>query len=168
MRSRVTFRTIATEWETTVLPMYKHSTQKHRRFMLKKHLLPRFGDKALCEITRQEIQVFVAHLIHQEYAPESIDHVHDVLSAILRTAVKWGHIAENPARGMRPHGLSVLCVIGRAHRDACCGASGDISDSLLRFLLRGRAVRDRAVRGFRLRVPVVIDRLVPYLQPVFV
>ena len=27
-----------------MLPMYKHSTQKHRRLMLKKHLLPRFGD----------------------------------------------------------------------------------------------------------------------------
>src|SRR6185503_12433648 len=47
-----------------------------------------------------EIQVFVAHLIQQEYAPKSIDHVHDVLSAVLRTAVKWGHIAENPARGV--------------------------------------------------------------------
>ena len=55
-RSRVTFRTLANEWPATVLPMYKHSTQKHRRFMLKKHLLPRFGDKALSEITRQEIQ----------------------------------------------------------------------------------------------------------------
>lgn len=37
-RSRVTFATLATEWQETVLPMYKHSTQKHRRFMLKKHL----------------------------------------------------------------------------------------------------------------------------------
>ncbi len=46
-RSRVTFRTLANEWQTSVLPMYKHSTQKHRRFMLKKHLLPRFGDKAV-------------------------------------------------------------------------------------------------------------------------
>jgi hypothetical protein len=25
--------------------------------------------------------------------------LHDVLSAILRTAVKWGHLKENPARG---------------------------------------------------------------------
>src|SRR5207302_796942 len=24
------------------------------------------------------------------YAPKSIDHIHDVLSAVLRTAVKWG------------------------------------------------------------------------------
>jgi len=42
----------------------------------------------------------VAHLIQQGYAPKSIDHVHDVLSAVLRTAVKWGDIAENPARGV--------------------------------------------------------------------
>jgi integrase len=99
-RSRVTFRTLANEWESSVLPMYKHSTQKHRRFMLKKHLLPRFGDKAVSEITRQEIQVYVAHLTQEGYAPKSIDHIHDVLSAVLRTAVKWGHLQDNPARGV--------------------------------------------------------------------
>ena len=99
-RSRVTFATLANEWQASVLPMYKHSTQKHRRFMLKKHLLPRFGDKALSEITRQEIQMYVAHLTHEGYAPKSIDHVHDVLSAVLRTAVKWGHLQDNPARGV--------------------------------------------------------------------
>jgi len=99
-RSRVTFRTLANEWQATVVPMYKHSTQKHRRFMLKKHLLPRFGDRPLSEITRQEIQMYVAHLTQAGYAPKSIDHIHDVLSAILRTAVKWGHLQENPARGV--------------------------------------------------------------------
>src|SRR5207302_3899082 len=26
------------------------------------------------------------------------DHIHDVLSAVLRTAVKWGHLQTNPAR----------------------------------------------------------------------
>ena len=99
-RSRMTFRTLAGEWDVSVLPMYKHSTQKHRRFMLKKHLLPRFGDKQLSEVTRQEIQAYVAHLTRSGYAPKSIDHIHDVLSAVLRTAVKWGHLPENPARGV--------------------------------------------------------------------
>lgn len=80
--------------------MYKHSTQKHRRFMLKKHLLPQFGDMAVSAVTRQEIQAYVAHLTQAGYAPKSVDHIHDVLSAILRTAVKWGHIQENPARGV--------------------------------------------------------------------
>ena len=99
-RSHVTFRTIAHEWQATVLPMYKHSTQKHRRFMLKKHLLPRFGDRPLSAITRQEVQGYVAHLIQEGYAPKSIDHTIDVLSAVLRTAVKWGHLRDNPARGV--------------------------------------------------------------------
>ena len=100
MRSRVTFRTLASEWEASVVPMYKHSTQIHRRFMLRKHLMPRFGERMICDVTRQEIQAYVAHLIQQGYAPRSIDHVHDVLSAILRTAVKWGHLQDNPARGV--------------------------------------------------------------------
>jgi integrase len=99
-RSHVTFRTLAGEWDATVLPMYKHSTQKHRRFMLKKHLLPQFGDMPISGVTRQEIQAYVAHLTQAGYAPKSIDHIHDVLSAVLRTAVKWGHLQENPARGV--------------------------------------------------------------------
>ena len=74
--------------------MYKHSTQKHRRFMLRRHLLPRFGDSELSAITRQEIQAYVAHLTQQGYAPRSIDHVPDVLSAVLRAAAKWGHLRE--------------------------------------------------------------------------
>jgi integrase len=100
IRSRVTFRTLAGEWDSSVLPMYKHSTQKHRRFMLKKHLLPQFGDRAICDVTRKEIQAYVAHLTQAGYAPKSVDHIHDVLSAILRTAVKWGHLQENPALGI--------------------------------------------------------------------
>ena len=99
-RSRVTFDTLVNEWQASVVPMYKYSTQKHRRFMVKKHLLPRFGDKALSEISRQEVQAYVAHLTQEGYAPKSIDHIHDVLSAILRTAVKWGHLTDNPARGV--------------------------------------------------------------------
>ena len=78
--------------------MYKHSTQKNHRHILKKHLLPRFGDKAIAEITRQEVQACVAYLVSNEYAPRTTDHIHDVLSAVLRTAVKWGHLRDNPAR----------------------------------------------------------------------
>ena len=97
-RSHVAFWTLAAEWQAHVLPMYKHSTQKNHRHILDKHLLPRFGDMAIAEITRQEIQAYVAHLVSNGYAPRTTDHIHDVLSAVLRTAVKWGHLQENPAR----------------------------------------------------------------------
>jgi hypothetical protein len=100
LRSRVTFRTVANDWQAHVVPMYKHSTQKNHRHILAKHLMPHFGDMAMCEVTRQTIQVYVTHLMRREYAPKIIDHIHDVLSAVLRTAVKWGQLQENPARGV--------------------------------------------------------------------
>ena len=77
-RSRVAFRTLAAEWQAHVLPMYKHSTQKNHRHILEKHLLPRFGDKAIAEVTRQEVQAYVAHLVSSGYAPKTTDHIHDV------------------------------------------------------------------------------------------
>ena len=100
VRSRVTFRTLVNEWQATVVPMYKPSTQKNHRHIATKHLVPRFGDKAVSDITRQEVQAYVAHLTQAGYAPKTIDHMHDVLSAVLRTAMKWGHMQENPARGV--------------------------------------------------------------------
>lgn len=100
IRSRVAFRTFAAEWLAHVMPMYKHSTQRNHRHILDKHLLPRFGDMPLVEVTRQEIQAYMSSLTKAGYAPKTIDHMHDVLSALLRTAVKWGHLTDNPARGV--------------------------------------------------------------------
>src|SRR5262245_17649392 len=100
-RSRVTFLTLAQQWQVDVLPTkYKRSTQKNHRHIMDKHLMPRFGELALCDITTQAIQTYVTHLIQAGYAPKSIDHIHDVLSAILRSAVKWSHLQVNPARGV--------------------------------------------------------------------
>ena len=100
IRSRVTFRTLASDWQGTVVPMYKASTQKNHRHILAKHLLARFGEHEIAEITRQEVQAYVVYLTQAGYAHKTIDHIHDVLSALLRTAVKWGHLHENPTRGV--------------------------------------------------------------------
>jgi integrase len=97
-RSRVLFQSVAADWLATVVPMYKHSTQKNHRHIVGKHLAPRFGDRPISDVTRQEVQAYVAHLTQAGYAPKTIDHIHDVLSAVLRTAVKWGHLSDNPAR----------------------------------------------------------------------
>jgi hypothetical protein len=40
----------------------------------------------------------MARLVSDGYAPRSVDHIHEVLSAVLRTAVKWGHLRDSPAR----------------------------------------------------------------------
>jgi integrase len=107
-RSRVTFRTIVNEWKVTVLPMYKHSTQKNHRHIADKHLVTRFGDQPISDITRQDVQAYVAHLTQEGYAPKTIDHIHDVLSAVLRTAVKWGHLQDNPASDVKLPALKTV------------------------------------------------------------
>ena len=96
-RPKITFATFASDWVTQVVPMYKHSTQKNHTHILTKHLLPRFGDTVLSELSQQHVQTYVAHLVRKGYAPRTVDHIHDVLSAVLRTAVKWGHLPHNPA-----------------------------------------------------------------------
>ncbi len=101
VRSRVRFQAVAEQWKRDVLPTkYKHSTQKNHRHIMEKHLVPRFGDLPVCEITTAVIQSYVTHLINVGYAPKSIDHIHDVLSAVLRSGVKWGHLVTNPALGV--------------------------------------------------------------------
>ena len=48
----------------------------------------------------KDVQSYVAHVLQLGYAPKTIGHIRDVLSAILRTTVKWDHIQEAPARGV--------------------------------------------------------------------
>jgi len=96
-RPQISFATLVSDWQVQVVPMYKHSTQKNHTHILAKHLLPRFGNTPLTELTRQHVQAYVAHPVREGYAPKTIDHIHDVLSAVLRTAVKWGHLTDNPA-----------------------------------------------------------------------
>jgi integrase len=87
---------------------YKHSTRKNHHHIMEKHLVPRFGDLAVSDVTTQEIQSYVTHLANAGYAPKSIDHIHDVLSAILRSAVKWGHLPTNPAHGVEMPRLNTV------------------------------------------------------------
>ena len=78
------------------------STRRRRTIGTSRRSILFRGLARLCvaDVTRQEIQAYVAHLVREGYAPKTIDHIHDVLSAMLRTAVKWGHLQENPARGV--------------------------------------------------------------------
>ncbi|PYS54608.1 MAG: hypothetical protein DMG13_07570 [Acidobacteria bacterium] len=48
-----------------------------------------------------EIQSWVTDLREQGYAPNSIDHFHEVMNAVMRTAVTWYKLEMNPARGVQ-------------------------------------------------------------------
>src|SRR2546422_2802281 len=101
-QSTITFAGfVAEHFEPVVLPTFKFSTRQGYASMLRKHLLPRFGDERLCDISRAEIQRFVLEKLRLGYAWEMANRIRDLLSKVLGTAVEWGYLEENPARGVK-------------------------------------------------------------------
>ena len=96
----ITFSELAGRWKSTVLPVRKYSTRKHHRDILDNKLIPVFGDVRINDITNEHVQQFIAELQRRNYAPHSIHHYHNVLSAVLTKAVEWRFVPVNPARGV--------------------------------------------------------------------
>jgi len=89
------------DWWSLVLPTLKLSTQHGYRMVLRRHLLPFFGDLRLCDITRLDIQQFVAQRFRQDLAWQTVRNAWIVLSSVLDSAVEFGYLAVNPARGVK-------------------------------------------------------------------
>jgi len=67
---------------------------------LENHLIPAFGQRRLCDLTRFEVQSYFGKLLKQ-LAPDTIHGIHRFLRKILSDAVEWKYISENPAKGVR-------------------------------------------------------------------
>ncbi len=101
-QSTTTFAAFVTEqFETTSLPTLKFGTQQSYSIVLRKHLLPRFGESRLCDISRVEIQRFLLEKLKQGYSWEHANKCRNLLSKVLGTAVSWGYLSDNPARGVK-------------------------------------------------------------------
>jgi len=98
-------------FEPGVLPTLKFATREIYSFLLRKHLTPRFGDHRLCDISRPEIQQYLLEKLKQGFAWETTNHLRNLMSKVLRTAVSWNYLADNVVRGVnlpertlkRPH-----------------------------------------------------------------
>lgn len=100
-KSVLTFRVFALEkWEPGILPTLKHSTQRDYRSLLRRHLLPAFGDKKLRDIERAEVQLFLMEK-GKTMATKSVHHLRVLMSRILGVAVEWGYASENAAAGTK-------------------------------------------------------------------
>lgn len=115
------FAVFVTEhFEPAVLPTLKHATREIYSFLLRKHLLPRFRDSRLCDITRAEIQRFLIEKLKNGYAWETTDHLRSLLSKVIGTAV-WDYLHDNPVHGAqmperslkRPHRFLSLDEVRR-------------------------------------------------------
>ena len=106
-KTTLTFREfVESQWKSSLFPTFKLSTSRGYDFLLRKYLMPVFGDCGLAEINRQMIQGFVAQM-SKNLAPKSVALAKNCLSKVLSTAVEWGYIQANPATGVRLPSLAI-------------------------------------------------------------
>jgi len=80
----------------------KYSTQKLYPHLLRRHLLPVFGDRPLCDIRRVDIQRFVTEkMTRQNLSWQTAVHLRNLMSGTLERAVEWGYLEANPARRIK-------------------------------------------------------------------
>ena len=89
------------EWKTLVLSTLKFSTQRGYRMVLGKHVVPCFGQRRRCDITKLDIQQFVADKFRQGLAWQTVRNAWIVLSSVLDAAVDYSYLNSNPARGVK-------------------------------------------------------------------
>ena len=99
------------EWVEEYLATASHkraTTAARDRAVLRKHLLPALGSRALGSITPRDVQRLVATMA-QRLAPASVRTNYGVLRAVLNAAVAADLIARSPCRGIK------LPAAGRTH-----------------------------------------------------
>jgi integrase len=98
----VTFGAFVEEqWRTLVFPTFKASTQHGYKAVLNNHVLPAWKDWRLREIERLAIQQWVADKFRQDTGWQLVRNAWVLLSGILETAVEFGYLQTNPARGVK-------------------------------------------------------------------
>jgi integrase len=92
---------VENEWTHLILPTMKLSTQRGYRVVLRCHVNPYWGEWRLCDISKVDVQQFVAEKFRQGLAWQTVRNCWIILSSILDSAVEYGYLAVNPARGVK-------------------------------------------------------------------
>lgn len=97
-RSTATFTQIADRWENSVVCQLKPSTALNYRSHLRKHLKPFFGEYALNDISKEQLQVFVSKL---KVSPQTVRHVFVTFQSLWKSAREWGYVTANITERVR-------------------------------------------------------------------
>lgn len=92
---------VETQWKVLAWPNFKPSTQHGYKTVLSRHVLPAWRKEALREIDRLAIQQWVAEKFRRGTGWQTVRNSWVLLSSILESAVEYGYLQSNPARGVR-------------------------------------------------------------------
>lgn len=100
--SRETVAQFAPRWIEHVATTVRPSTVYRYDQALRVHVLPALGETRLAAVHPLAVQELEQGLLAQGLAPASVRVVHAVLGRMLRQALAWGLIGEDPMRGVSP------------------------------------------------------------------
>lgn len=76
-------------------------TKRNREMVIRNHILPRFGQKCLDEVSTKDIQAWFNELDAAGYSHESLLKIKNVFSPVFDSAVEDGYIPRNPFASKR-------------------------------------------------------------------
>ena len=101
---------VTTTYIPIELPLLAKTTQDSYQGIIAKYLEPRFSVFCLRDLTPLTLQRFFSGLAGERVGHPSILKIRDTLSSILRSAVRYGFLVQNPMVGLK------LPVDKRPHR----------------------------------------------------
>jgi integrase len=88
-------------WKPGVIPTLRSGSSRYYDIQLRCHILPIFGSRRLCDITRVDVQCFLAEKRKHGFSGSSTHGMRTAISKVLQAAVDWNLLEQNPARGIR-------------------------------------------------------------------
>jgi integrase len=88
-------------WRPGVIPTLRSGSSRYYDVQLRCHIIPVFGSRRLCDITRVDVQHFLADKRKNGFSGSSTHGIRTAISKVLQAAVDWNLLEQNPARGIR-------------------------------------------------------------------
>lgn len=98
--STLTLEQFIRQWEPAMVPVLKTSSARYYGIQLRVHILPALGGRKLCDLTKVEVQTFLASKRTKGLSGSSVHGIRTALGKVLQAAVEWGYLDSNPARGL--------------------------------------------------------------------
>ncbi len=88
-------------WEPAVKPFIRETTLSAYQMLLRSHILPRFGEARLTDISRADTHTFLAGKLSDGLSRNHVHTIRTALSKVLSTAVQLEFLERNPVRDIQ-------------------------------------------------------------------
>lgn len=93
-------RFVLERFEPNILPLYRFSTARLYRHLIRRHLVPFFGKMRMSDIGAADVQVFLTG-VSKRVSSRTVLSLRNRLSKIFGEAVRWGCVQKNPVTGVQ-------------------------------------------------------------------